>query len=100
MQGMRVALLVVLCALPLTALAKGDQATCGAKCADKLSSCTKGCKEQKCISRCAERTQTCQSACSAAAPAKLIRGEDGTTGNEKAAREPPKGKFPTARPPH
>lgn len=100
MAAMRLALLALLCALPLSALAKSDQATCGQKCADKLSSCAKVCKNEKCMSRCADLTQTCQAQCASASPTKVPRGEDGTTGNEKEAKPPPKGKFPSLRPPH
>ena len=84
---MRLALLITLCVLPMSALAK-DQGACVARCSDKLTQCTKGCKDDKCMSRCADRIEACQSACGSAAPGKVPKGENGN-GNEKGEPAPP-----------
>ncbi|MHB8873987.1 MAG: hypothetical protein ACYC8T_09910 [Myxococcaceae bacterium] len=94
---MRLALLVVLCGLPLSALAE-DQASCAAKCSDQVAQCSKGCKDEKCLGRCVDRSQSCQSGCSAARPAKVPKGEDGRDGTEKDPL-PPKGNMQPVKPP-
>lgn len=98
MAAMRLALLAVLCALPLSALAE-DQASCTAKCSDRVAQCSKGCKDEKCLGRCVDRSQGCRDACSTARPAKVPKGEDGRDGSEKDPLAP-KGSVQSAKPPH
>jgi hypothetical protein len=55
---------VSLCVVLAPAAWAGDPNACIARCTDKMSHCTKTCRDDKCVRRCADQAIPCQAICS------------------------------------